>query len=344
MTNPGKQKKTPFPEKWKTGNGVEGKNNIFAIFAPSEERKKNKLQIYYTLFFRICQEVEKNFPKGRGKMSKKFYWIKLRTDFFDLETIDWLISQPNGCEYVVLYQKLCLITANKGGELFTEIGEIIIPYDANKIARDTKFPFDTVVVALELFKKTGLIYEQENGVLKIPYVEEVVGSETESAKRVRDYRARKTLQCNNDVTDNVTDVTLQCNAECNIEYRDKSIDIDIRDIDKDTDIEKEIETEKTSDKSDGTPPASKTKKPAKKKYGTYQHIRLTDEEYSRLCEEYSEQVITDYITKMDEWIQLKGNKGYKDYNLAIRKWLSRDNITKTGGIENGNTIIKGINL
>ena len=336
MTNPGKQKKTPFPEKWKTGNGVEGKNNIFAIFAPSEERKKNKLQIYYTLFFRICQEVEKNFPKGRGKMSKKFYWIKLRTDFFDLETIDWLISQPNGCEYVVLYQKLCLITANKGGELFSEIGEIIIPYDANKIARDTKFPFDTVVVALELFKKTGLIYEQENGILKIPYVEEVIGSETEYALKKRLYRQSKRDKIETSA-ETLSETSTETLSDKSIEYRDKSIEYRDRD-------RVESESAETSDKSDGTPPTSKTKKPAKKKYGTYQHIRLTDEEYSRLCEEYSEQVITDYITKMDEWIQLKGNKGYKDYNLAIRKWLSRDNINKTGGIENGNTIIKGINL
>ena len=324
----------PFPEKWKTGNGVEGKNNIFAIFAPSEERKKNKLQIYYTLFFRICQEVEKNFPKGRGKMSKKFYWIKLRTDFFDLETIDWLISQPNGCEYVVLYQKLCLITANKGGELFSEIGEIIIPYDANKIARDTKFPFDTVVVALELFKKTGLIYEQENGVLKIPYVEEVVGSETEYALKKRLYRQNKRDKIET-LSETSAETSTETLSDKSIEYRDKSIENRDR---------VESESAETSDKSDGAPTTSKTKKPVKKKYGTYQHIRLTDEEYSRLCEEYSEQVITDYITKMDEWIQIKGNKGYKDYNLAIRKWLSRDNITKTGGIENGNTIIKGINL
>ena len=27
---------------------------------------------------------------------------------------------------------------------------------------------------------------------------------------------------------------------------------------------------------------------------------------------------------MDEWIQLKGKKPYKDYNLAIRNWINRD--------------------
>ena len=49
-------------------------------------------------------------------MSKKFYWIKLKTDFFNLDEIDFLLSQKNGCEYVVLYQMLCLQVANTSGK------------------------------------------------------------------------------------------------------------------------------------------------------------------------------------------------------------------------------------
>ena len=125
---------------------------------------------------------------------KRFYWIKLKEEFFNLDTIDWIISQENGCEYIVLYQKLCLLTANKGGQLVMQMGEMIIPYDINKISRDTKFSIDTVKKALDLFQSVGLIYEESDGILKIPYVEEVVGSETSSAQRVRKHRAKKTLE------------------------------------------------------------------------------------------------------------------------------------------------------
>lgn len=180
-------------------------------------------------------------------MSKRYYWIKLKTDFFDLETIDWLISQKNGCEYVVLYQKLCLLTANKDGELSSAIGEIIIPYDANKIARDTKFPIDTVIVALELFKKIGLIYEQENGILKIPYIADIVGSETEYAQKKRDYREK--LKTMSEITSHA--------------LSDKSIETE-----KDIELEKDKEKDKDislSDKSDGvlSSPESKKKKKSK---------------------------------------------------------------------------------
>lgn len=127
--------------------------------------------------------------------NKRFYWIKLKADFFDLAAIDYLQGQANGCEYIVLYQKLCLITANNGGQLVSEIGEMLIPFDAAKIARDTKFSIDTVVVALELFKRLQLIYEQDNGILRIPYVEEITGSETFGAEEKRKRRkARQETQ------------------------------------------------------------------------------------------------------------------------------------------------------
>ena len=154
------------------------------------------------------------------KEQKRYYWIKLKTDFFNQETIDFLLSQENGCQYIVLYQMLCLNTANNNGEMVTRIGEMIVPYDINKIVRDTKyFTFDTVAVALELFKKLGLIYQEEGQILKIANFDEMVGSESSSAKRVRDFRERqKALQSNTGVT--------QENRDKRLDIRDKSIEID----------------------------------------------------------------------------------------------------------------------
>lgn len=154
---------------------------------------------------------------------KKYYWIKLKTNFFDLPTIDWIMSQNNGCEYIVLYQMLCLKTANTDGKLVSQIGEMLIPYDIEKIARDTKyFSNDTIRVALELFKSLGLIYVSDDNTMTISNYGEMVGSETSSAKRVREWREKqKALQCNKNVTDNVT----QEYRDKRLEIRDKSIDI-----------------------------------------------------------------------------------------------------------------------
>lgn len=133
---------------------------------------------------------------------KRFYWIKLKDTFMTSDAVDFLMGQKNGAEYVVLYQMLCLHTINTDGVLARQIGEIIIPYDAAKIQRDCKyFTLDTVIVALELYKKLGLVYEQQDGHLKITDFENLIGSELGSAQRMRRLRAS---QCDDRCDKNVT--------------------------------------------------------------------------------------------------------------------------------------------
>lgn len=138
--------------------------------------------------------------------SKRFYWIKLKESFLTSDTVDFLMSQKNGANYVVLYQMLCLKCANTNGELKRELGEIIIPYDEHKIQRDCKyFDLDTVIVALGLYKQLGLVYIQDDGYLKIANFDNLIGSESESAERVRRFREKKEVE----------KIPLQCNEQCN---------------------------------------------------------------------------------------------------------------------------------
>nr|DAQ49398.1 MAG TPA: Replication initiation and membrane attachment [Caudoviricetes sp.] len=147
--------------------------------------------------------------------NKRFYWIKLRENFFQQETIDWLMEQENGSAYIVLYLKMCLMTANTAGELIRTIGDMTIPYEPKKISQKTGFDIDTVNVALSLFKHLGLIEETQEGIPVMPEVKNMVGSESESAARVRKYRKKKkALQSNTDVTNKA--------LQSNVEIRDKS--------------------------------------------------------------------------------------------------------------------------
>lgn len=58
-------------------------------------------------------------------------------------------------------------------------------------------------------------------------------------------------------------------------------------------------------------------------FGTYRNVRLSQAQYDKLCTDFGAKTVSDYIRRIDEWVQLKG-KTYKDYDLAIRQWLSRD--------------------
>ena len=162
---------------------------------------------------------------------KKYYWIKLKTDFFDQDTIDFLMGQENGAEYVVIYQMLMLKTAQQGGYLGTKMAEVMVPYDIKKIVRDTKyFDYDTVTIALELFKKIGLVYEESNHILKLSGAEQLVGSESKWAEKKRIYRdSQRTIQ--GQIEDNVR----------------QEIDID-KEIEKEKDIEIDIDKDKKKKK------------------------------------------------------------------------------------------------
>lgn len=129
---------------------------------------------------------------------KRYYWIKLKDSFMSSDEIDYLMSQPDGANYVVLYQMLCLKTINTNGCLVSKIGEMLIPYDAEKIQRECKwFPLSTVRLALTVYKQIGLIFENPDGTLSISDYQNMIGSETDWAaknRRIRSNAANKELQ------------------------------------------------------------------------------------------------------------------------------------------------------
>lgn len=170
---------------------------------------------------------------------KRYYWIKLRETFMSSDVVDFLMSQTDGANYVVLYQMLCLKTINTAGRLARTIGEIVIPYDVNKIQRDCKwFTVDTIRVALELYKKFGLVYEDVDGTLVMAEHNGMVGSETDYAERNRRMRAKKKPA---ELTEGVHNVYSDVSRNVSIDIRDK----EIRD--------KEIESKSNNNTTSGEP-------------------------------------------------------------------------------------------
>lgn len=236
---------------------------------------------------------------------QRYYWIKLTDHFLTSDTVDFLLSQKNGANYVVLYQMLCLKSVNSNGLLARQIGEIIVPYDVEKIQRDCKhFDIDTVRVALELYKKLGLVYEQQDGMLQIADFDRLVGSQTISAekKQIQIANRQSGKQGGTKVENFPPDIEIK-------RLRDKEIDnkeIDIKDIE-----EKDINVEKES-------PTDKPSSPAPKhKYGQYKNVLLTEKEYNTLIGMTDGKEAIEFLSEYREY---KGYKAKSDY-LAIRKWV-----------------------
>ena len=193
---------------------------------------------------------------------KKFYWIKLRKDFMTGDIVDFLMSQKNGSQYVVLYQMLCLMCINTDGMMSRKIGEVMIPFDVDKIQRDCKyFSRDTVTIALGLFKKLGLIYEQNEGSLAISGFEDLIGSETDFARQKRMQRQieKKDGLFLDDRADRHVDTSLDTNADNRMDTPMDNVHDDVqrssiqrKSLEKESrDRDKNLDTEKDKSKKEG---------------------------------------------------------------------------------------------
>lgn len=169
--------------------------------------------------------------------NKKYYWLKLKEDFFEEDAIAWIEEQENGKDYCLFYLKLCLKSLKTNGLLIRNVGSMLVPYDAKTLAKVTNTELDTVKVAMDIFTKIGLVQILENGEIFISQLQNMVGSETSKAQLMRNKRARdkKAIEGGNNVTPLLPD-SYSSQENCYTE-KEKDIDIDIDiDIEKDTDI------------------------------------------------------------------------------------------------------------
>lgn len=125
---------------------------------------------------------------AKYEKDKKFYWLQLQEDFFDEDSINWLEEQQNGKEYSLFYLKLCLKSLKTNGILIRSIGDIIVPYDNEKLAEITRTNVDTVTVAMVLLQKIGLVKILNNGELYLSKVINMVGSTSAGAFKKQQQR------------------------------------------------------------------------------------------------------------------------------------------------------------
>lgn len=226
-------------------------------------------------------------------MTKRYYWLKLNENFFEEDTIAWLEEQENGKDYVLFYLKLALRSLQDDGSLVRYVGEKLIPYDIKSLAKVTNTPIDTVAVAMKVFIEIGLIAQLETGEIYMNQINELIGSETESAKRVRKHRAKELTNDTQEIK------TLHCNSDV---------------IKSNTDIEKDIEKE------------------IKSIYGEFKNVKLTQSEYLKLIDRLTETKTLDMIERLSAYIEQKG-KRYKSHYATILNWIRRDEDNKKPSTE-----------
>lgn len=154
-------------------------------------------------------------------MAKKFYWLKLKEDFFRDKRIKKLRRIAGGDTYTVIYLKLQLLSLKNNGTL---IYEGIEDNFAEEMALEIDEDVDNVKVTIAFLQANGLLDEIEQDHYIMTETIKCIGSESESAARVRKHRElkeqkQKALQCNEQVT--ISNIEIEEEQEQNKEQETK---------------------------------------------------------------------------------------------------------------------------
>lgn len=262
---------------------------------------------------------------------KKYFWFKMKEDFFRDKAIKKLRKQAGGDTLTIIYLKMLLLSLREDGRLFYEGVEDTF---AEEIALDIDEDSDNVKMALMWLLKIGLIEEISESEIFLNRLPESVGKETRQAEIMRKKRAgflgyqengNNVTAIGNNVTANGNNVTrllpdvTKCYTEIEIE---KDIEIDKE--------KREIESAKAdSDEPDGSTSPSffeadikkQKKKQTKHRYGEYDNVLLTDEELVKLKEKIPNW--QDFIERLSGYIASTG-KRYKSHYVTMLNWYRRD--------------------
>ena len=142
--------------------------------------------------------------------NKKFYWLKLKKDFFKRHDIRIVEDMPNGKDYILFYLKLLVESVDHEGALrFSES----IPYNEQMLATITNTNVDLVRSAMQVFTNLNMIEVLDDDTIYMTEVMKMIGSaaDNDNANRQRRFREKKkseklesVTKCNGCVTESVT--------------------------------------------------------------------------------------------------------------------------------------------
>lgn len=234
--------------------------------------------------------------------NKRYYWVKLKEDFFKDKAIKKLRKIAGGDTYTIIYLKLMLRSMETEGKLYFDGLEDTF---CDELALDIDEDAENVKVTVMYLIKCGLIKEVNEKEMEITRINEMVGSETNKAELMRKKREKDKLLKAQEVT-MLPDVTKTLHRDRD-RYRDKDID-----------IEREIKSSLAKNaRQDNT--EIKTKKTAKR------FTPPTIEEVKEYCLERGNNIDPEHFVAFYESKGWKvGANTMKNWKSAVITWEKRE--------------------
>jgi predicted phage replisome organizer len=228
---------------------------------------------------------------------KKYYWLKLKKDFFKRHDIQIIEAMENGKDYILFYLKMLVESVDHNGNLrFNDT----IPYNEKMLSTITNTNIDIVRSAMKVFMDLNMIEILEDQTIYMLEVEKMLGTETYWAEQKRKQRLALSEKIK-EIGQSPADV-LELSNVSNQEI----------DIDKDKDIEINKDKEKIIYKDLSFIDDSIAK------------VKLTEEQYDKLIDKFSKDLVHKTIISLDTYIA-NGTKKYKDHYRTLNNWCMKNN-------------------
>lgn len=247
--------------------------------------------------------------------NKKYYYLKLKENFFDSDAMLLLESMPDGYIYSNILLKLYLRSLKNAGKLMFNDK---IPYNPNMISTITRTSVGVVEKALSIFKELNLVEILDNGAIYMTDIQNFIGLSSTEGDRKREYRDKIEQEKKLTVGQMSAQMSGQMSAECPDKHPPE-IEIELE-------IKKELEINNTpfipqTENEVSHQPVAPTSKKKKIKFSEF--VSMTNDEYqSLIANKYlgSEEAVKRCIEILDAY---KGSCGkrYKDDYRAILSWV-----------------------
>ena len=233
--------------------------------------------------------------------NRKYYYLKLKENFYNSETMVILESMQDGLLYSNLLLKMYLMSLKSGGILMLNDH---LPHTPQTIATFTRHQVGTVERALKVFLEFGLVEILTDGAYYMADIQLLIGQSSTEGERKKKERMR--LKRQKLLPSGGADICPPYSQGdiCPPEIRDKRLDI----------RDKSIESESKED----TPTHF---------LGKYQNISLSETELEQLKTELPS-LYQSYIEKLSEYMASTG-KTYNSHIATIRKWAKEDSEKNT---------------
>jgi len=229
-------------------------------------------------------------------MGKKYYWLQLKEDFFRQKEIKLLRKIAGGDTYTIIYLKMMLMSLKDEGKILYEgVGSNL----AEEIALEIDEDVENVQITINYLMSKNLLVTSSEYEGFLSDVPNLIGSESDSAKRVRKHRQikkdeQKTLQSNNEVTNGNTEI---------------EIDIEIE-------LEKELEKEKEQQQETGSGSNQNAHSFYQANFGIEPPFIMQDIEH--WISDLNEELVIEALKKTVE-----AEKPYSYAKGILRNWLSK---------------------